>query len=121
MLNVFFQLVGVDMKVGAEVARLGMMVGHRHAASRCDQFIHGWCIGGDHYGTTAHRLDDVVSPAFREGSTEVDAVAVEMGFDFLVRYVVGDQLDVGRSPERGIFFILDDSEQRPLGMFVPEI
>lgn len=109
------------MEVGAEVAWLGMMVGHRHAASRSNQLTHRRSIGGDHHGTTAHRLDDVVSPSLGERRTEVDAVGVEVGFDFLVRDVIGDQLDVGRNAERGIFFTLDDGEQRPLGVFLPEL
>ena len=48
-------------------------------------------------------------------------MAVEMFFDFLVRYVIGDQLDVGRNLVRGVILALDDGEQGPLGMFVPEV
>ena len=97
------------------------MIRNCDAASRSNQLTHRRSIGGDHHGTTAHRLDDVVPPSFRERGTEVDAVTIEMFFDFLVRYVIGDQLDVGGNPERCIFFALDDGEQGPFGMFVPEV
>ena len=43
-----------------------------------------------------------------------------MLFDFVMRNVVGDHLDVGRDFCGGVFLALEDCQDRPLRMFFPE-
>jgi len=121
LLDVFFQFLRVDVEVNAEVAGLGFVVGHGDASGGGDEFIHRWGVCGDDGGFAAHGLDNVVAPSFGEGCAEVDAVAVEVLFDFLVRDVIGDEINVGRHLLGGIFFTLDDGELWPFRVFFPEV
>ena len=50
----------------------------------------------------------------------MDAVGVEELFDFFVWDVVGDETDVFRHGFGSVFLALDDGQEWPFGVFVPE-
>lgn len=51
----------------------------------------------------------------------MNAVSVEVFFDFIVRDVVGDELDVLRNLVWSIFLALHDGELWPFRVFFPQV
>ena len=64
LLNYFFELVWINMKISAEVAWFVVVVGDGDTTCRGDELIHRRRIGSDYNRTATHGLDNIVAPAF---------------------------------------------------------
>lgn len=103
------------------MSRFGLGSIDENSAISLYEFIHGRSVGGDYGGSAAHRLDDVVSPAFGEGRAEMDGMLINEFDDVLVAQVVRDEIYVFWDFIGSIILVLEKGESGPLRVFFPKL